>query len=275
MKQTQYVDHQGGRIAYDITGSGPLVIASPSLGDLRGEYRYLTPLLVDNGYQVASMDVRGHGETSSAWRDYSVAGVGSDMLALIRHLGSRPAVIIGTSMSAGAAVWAAAEAPESVSGIILIGPFVRGETTRQNRLMYSVLFARPWGPSMWLKYFATLFPNRKPQDFREYTAQLKANLAEPGRLEALKEMLYASKASSEARLESVSAPALIVMGSKDPDFKDPAAEAQEIGKILNGQLQMIADAGHYPHVEMPDLTAPAVLSFLKQIHPTREQIYAV
>jgi pimeloyl-ACP methyl ester carboxylesterase len=274
MTRTQYVDHQGGRIAYEIAGSGPLVIGSPSLGDLRGEYRYLNPVLVENGYRTASMDVRGHGETSPDWPDYSVAGVGSDMLALIRHLDGGPAVIIGTSMSAGAAVWAAAEAPELIAGIVLIGPFVRGTTTRQNRLMYSVLFARPWGPSMWLKYFSTLFPTRKPQDFSKYTGQLKANLGERGRLGALREMLYASKSASEARLESVSAPALIVMGSKDPDFKDPAAEAQEVGRILNGRVEMIEDAGHYPHVEMPDKTASVVLSFVKQIHEIREQIYA-
>jgi pimeloyl-ACP methyl ester carboxylesterase len=274
MRDTQYLKHEAGQIAYDISGSGPLVICSPSLGDLRAEYRYLIPSLVESGYRVVSMDVRGHGQSSRQWPDYSVAGVGSDMLALIRHLDSGPAVIIGASMSSGAAVWAAAQAPEFVAGILLIGPFVRGEPTRQNRLLYSVLFARPWGPSMWIKYFSTLFPTRKPQDFREYTARLKANLAEKGRLEAVREMLYASKSASEARLADVSAPAMIVMGSKDPDFKDPAAEAQELGRILSGGVEMIKGAGHYPHVEMPELTAPIVLSFLEQVHEIREPAHA-
>ena len=34
------------------------------------------------------------------------------MVALIRHLDAGPAVIVGESMAAGAAIWAAAEAPE-------------------------------------------------------------------------------------------------------------------------------------------------------------------
>jgi hypothetical protein len=33
---TQYLDLPEGRIAYDVIGSGPLVIALPGMGDLRG-----------------------------------------------------------------------------------------------------------------------------------------------------------------------------------------------------------------------------------------------
>src|SRR5512143_1978967 len=106
---TQYLDHQNGQLAFDDTGHGPLVICVPSMGDLRGEYRFLIPQLAAAGYRAISLDVRGHGESSTTWADFSVAGVGSDILALIRHLASGPAVIIGTSMAAGAGVCAAAE----------------------------------------------------------------------------------------------------------------------------------------------------------------------
>src|SRR5690349_11077388 len=41
---TSYLDRPGGRIAYDDSGgTGPLVIAVPSMGDLRQEYRFLRP----------------------------------------------------------------------------------------------------------------------------------------------------------------------------------------------------------------------------------------
>lgn len=274
MKTTHYFEHQGGKIAYDDAGSGPLVILSPSLGDLRGEYRFLIPQLVENGYRAVSMDVRGHGETSVDWPDYSVAGVGSDILALIRRLDAGPAVVAGTSMSAGAAVWAAAEAPELVSGLVLIGPVVGGETTWQTRLLMSVLFARPWGAEAWLKYFSTLFPARKPQDHEEYTARLKANLSEPGRLGAMRRMIFASKAASEARLGDVASPALIVMGSEDPDFKDPAGEARRLGEILNAEVNVIEGAGHYPQAETPETSGPIILSFIKKVHGEQERLHA-
>ena len=123
--KTQFLQQSAGIIAYDERGSGPLVVCLPSLGDLRAEYRFLIPQLVDAGYRVVSMDVRGHGESSVNWPNYAVDGVGSDLVALLRALQAGPALVIGTSMAAGAIVWAAAEAPALIAGMVLIGPFVR------------------------------------------------------------------------------------------------------------------------------------------------------
>src|SRR5215831_17767076 len=101
---TLFLEHEGGRIAFDDQGTGRLVLAVPSMGDLRQEYRFLIPLLMTAGYRVVNMDVRGHGESSTEWKDFSVAGVGSDMVALLRQLNAGPAWVIGTSMAAGAGV---------------------------------------------------------------------------------------------------------------------------------------------------------------------------
>lgn len=262
---TRFFESDGGRISYEQLGSGPLVVCVPGLGDLRSEYRFLAPELAAAGFRVVSMDLRGHGESSTSWEDYSVAGVGRDILALIRRLQSGPAVVVGTSMGAGAAVWAAAEASELVSGLILIGPSVHGEVSRRNRLLYSLLFSRPWGPALWKSYYLSLYPTRKPADIEAYTRTLAANLRQPGRLECMRAMILASKAASEERLPRVKAPALVLMGSKDPDF-EPESEARFVAGRLNGRYQMIDGAGHYPHVEMPGETTPFVLNFLAEVN---------
>lgn len=260
---TNYFQQQGGTIAYDDMGNGPLVICVPSMGDVRQEYRFLAPQLVTAGYRAINMDVRGHGESSIGWSDYSVAGVGADIVALIRHLKAGPAVVVGESMGAGAAVWAAAEAPECVKGLVLIGPFTRGEGQPLLQLLFRVMLARPWGPAMWLRYFKTLYPTRRPDDFEAYCAALQANLKQPGRLEALQKMMDASKRASEERIPHVTAPALVLMGSKDPDFKPPEAEAKWLAQALHGTYELIDGAGHYPQAEMPEVTAPLILSFLQ------------
>ncbi len=64
---TQYLDRGEGRIAYDVTGSGPLVVAVPGMGDLRSSYRHLAPALVDAGFRVATMDLRGHGDSDTTF----------------------------------------------------------------------------------------------------------------------------------------------------------------------------------------------------------------
>ena len=170
-------------------------------------------------------------------------------------------------MAAGAAVWAAVEAPEWVRAVVLSGPVVRGETGRLVKLLYQILFARPWGPSAWLMYYKTLYPASKPADWNEYSQRLKENLSQPGRVEALQRMMCASKAASAARLVRVDVPTLVIMGSKDPDFKDPEAEARWVAEQIKGSMRMIAGAGHYPQTEMPDITTPVILDFLKTIHP--------
>ena len=105
---TEFLEVAGGRIAYDVTGEGPLVVLSHGIGDRRQAYRFLAPRLAQAGYRVASADLRGHGESSMGWK--SVTGtddaithpdIAGDLLALIRHLGG-PAVIVGHSISGGA-----------------------------------------------------------------------------------------------------------------------------------------------------------------------------
>jgi pimeloyl-ACP methyl ester carboxylesterase len=263
---TKFLTHENGKIAYDDAGSGPLVVCVPSMGDLRGEYRFLIPQLINAGYRVVNMDVRGLGETSVDWDDYSVAGVGADIVALIRDLEAGPAIVVGTSMAAGAAVWAGAEAPNLIRGMVLVGAFVRGEGTWFSNLLYSTLFARPWGAFMWIKYFSMLYPTRKPDDFAEYTAALKANLNEPGRLETLREMIRASKKASEERIPEIEKTTLVLMGSKDPDFKDPESEAKWVADNLKGTYRMIENAGHYPHAEMPEITGPLMLEFIESLN---------
>jgi pimeloyl-ACP methyl ester carboxylesterase len=262
--ETQFLQRGDERIAFDLQGDdrGPLVVCVPGMGDLRAEYRFLVPMLVKAGYRVATMDVRGHGESSVGWDDYSAAAVGSDVVALVKELGT-PAFLVGTSMAGGAAVWAAAEAPASFLGMVLIGPFVRDiPMSPVVRGLLKVMFGGPWARAAWSFYYKS-YPSSPPSDLTEYRARLGANLCEPGRLAALRAMLWAKKADCEARLQSVHAPALVLMGSRDPDFKDPRAEAEHVASRLKAQVWIAEDAGHYPHAEQPVASGGRILEFLR------------
>ena len=265
---TQFFRRSGGVLAYDDQGSGPLIVAVPGLGDLRQSYRWLTPRLVAAGYRVVSLDPRGQGESSVHWPDYSPAAMGDDINALIDHLGSGPAVVIGNSYGGGAAVWTAAQRPSQVARLVLIGAFVRDPSVSAlQRLLLKVLFNGPWKVAAWMTYFATLFKGGKPSDDVAYRTQLRANLVEPGRFSALQAMLGESRAPIEARLGQVQAPTLVLMGRADPDFPDPAGEANFIAGALHGEVVLLDGAGHYPQAERPDVTADAILRFL-EAHPS-------
>ena len=265
----RFFDRPEGRIAYTDRGSGPLIVMAPGFGDLKEEYRFLAPKLIAAGYRAVTMDLRGHGHSSVGWRDHSCAAMGSDMLALAAHLDAGPAILIGNSISGGSAAWAAAEAPDLVAGLVLIDPFARNvpigwwKAALFKAVMHTA-FVGPWAPAAWAGYYASLYPTRKPADFEAYTARLVASLKEPGRMAALQAMMRADRNDVEPRLAAIRPPTLVVMGSRDPDFDDPAAEATAMAALVKGEVAMIEGAGHYPHTEMPEATAPAVLAFLAE-----------
>src|SRR6187402_2438823 len=105
---TKYISRPEGRIAYDVQGSGPLVVLVPGMGDLRATYRFLAPKLVAAGYTVATTDLRGHGDSDPTFSSYGDPETAGDIEALIDALGGR-AVVGGNSLAAGAAVIVAAQ----------------------------------------------------------------------------------------------------------------------------------------------------------------------
>ena len=265
---TQYLARAGGRIAYDVRGEGPLVVAVPGMGDIRGVYRFLAPQLVDAGYRVATMDLRGHGESDTTFDAYDDVAAGRDILALVDALGGGPAILVGNSMGAGAAAWAAAESPGSVRALVLIGPFVRNApVARGAALAFRLALLRPWGPAAWQAWYRKLYPGRAPADLARHQAQIRHSLRRPGAWKAFSRTTHTSHEPAAARLGEISLPTLVVMGDADPDFKDPRAEAAWIAGTLRGRTLIVDGAGHYPHAEYPEIVGPAVVDFLRSEAP--------
>jgi pimeloyl-ACP methyl ester carboxylesterase len=262
--ETRYFVQREGRLAYsDYGGRGELVVMLPGMGALRSEYRYLAPALRAAGYRAVTVDLRGQGESSVPWTAYDVPSVGRDILALIDHLNAGPAHLIGTSFAPAPVVWAAAERPAQVRSLVLINPFVRDNKINPVMLaVFWLMMHNPWRVRTWAMYYKRLYPSRKPSDFQEYLDRLVANLSEPGRFAAVTALGASSRRPSAERLARVRAPTLVIMGSKDPDFPDPAVEGRVVAEQTGGTMALVEGAGHYPQAEMPELTTPIVAEFL-------------
>jgi pimeloyl-ACP methyl ester carboxylesterase len=83
---------------------------------------------------------------------------------------------------------------------------------------------------------------------------------------ALESMIKLSKVDTAAIVSKTRVSALVVMGSRDPDFPDAAAEAHWLADQLGAESLIIEGAGHYPHAEMPERVAPKLLSFINGVH---------
>jgi len=255
------------RIAYDVHGSGDCtLICLPGMGDLRSQYRHVVSELVAAGCRVITVDLRGHGDSDIGFDRYDPAAVGDDVIALMDHLGIDRAVVAGNSAAGASAVWAAAEAPQRIAGLLLLGPVVRDPSPINGFVsaIFSLLFRRPWGPVLWMLFYGTLFKAGTPTDHADHRALVKANAWKPGRLQATLANGMTTKVACSERLGEVECPALVVMGTADPDFSDASAEGREVAALLRGEVALLDGVGHYPHMERPAETAGHMVHFLKE-----------
>jgi pimeloyl-ACP methyl ester carboxylesterase len=117
-------------------------------------------------------------------------------------------------------------------------------------------------------YYPTLYQVPKPADFATYVRTLQSNLRERGRMAATRAAM-GRQAQCYSRVAELRWPVRIVMGTKDPDFPDPAVYAEYARQLFGAHTEttvaMIEGAGHYPHAELPGDTASAVLPFLADV----------
>jgi pimeloyl-ACP methyl ester carboxylesterase len=270
---TEHLSIGENTIAYDITGDGPLVVLAHGMGDSRHSYRFIVPALVSAGYRVANVDIRGCGDSSLGWDGYSRTDIAGDLVAVARHLGS-PAVIVGQSISGGAATIAAATVPDLITGVIELAPFTRAQSVHLGGLLRVKRYRRGsiqltkvivgGSLSSWTKYLDLAYP-AKPADWKTELARIRAKLKEPGRMKALQAMCKTNPGDAGAHLRNVTCPVLVIEGSLDPDWADPRAEGQKIISDLPrglGELVVIDGAGHYPHAQTPDQVLALALPFL-------------
>jgi len=224
----------GGTIAYDVSGQGPLVVLAHGIGDSRHSYRLIAPALAAAGYRVANVDIRGCGDSSLGWDGYSRTDIAGDLVALVRHLGG-PAVIIGQSISGGAATIAAATAPDLISGVIELAPFTRAQSTDLGGLLRVKRFRTGYTQlalvivrgrlASWKKYLHVAYPV-KPADWDNELARIETTLSEPGRMAALQAMCKSNPSDAGAQLAHVTCPVLVIERPR-PRLGRPARRGRE------------------------------------------------
>lgn len=261
----------GVALAYDLATpeappTGPLVVLLPGMGDLRGAYRHLTPLLTARGLRVAALDLPGHGGSGISPEPVSQSQIARAAAALAAQLGG-PAIVVGHSFTPDSALLASQLAPTEIVGAVALAPWA---TTPEQpwpiRLLARVVAGTPL---LWSMFYRSLHAV-PPADLADHRARIVDSLRRRGGTAALVTMAGGTtKDATGARATQV-APVLVLMGDADPDFRDPAAEAQTFADAVGAAagtpgVRMIANAGHYPHAEQPEAVADALLAFASSL----------
>lgn len=236
-------------------------------------YRYLMPVLADEGRRVVALDFRGHGlsEKPTARGAYTLQALMEDVLALLDAL-QWPAVdLVGHSMGGAVALHIATLHAARVSRLALINP--AGLTriwTRQVAAALSPhvldLFARELTPR-WVIRTVLRWTYAKPDRLTEHDVdEYWAPSQFPGYFHAARMLLrhFDWRPVEDQELSRLQAPTMVLLGAEDRVIPDGLAGA---ARLREADVVELADAGHLCVEELPDAANAAVLEFLGAARP--------
>jgi len=102
-----------------VPGEPPILLLHQSLARSE-DWENIFPRLATR-YRAIAYDARGHGKSGRA-ADYSLRAFADDTLRVLREIAKEPAVLIGHSLGALAALVSAGDAPDLVRGLVLEDP---------------------------------------------------------------------------------------------------------------------------------------------------------
>jgi pimeloyl-ACP methyl ester carboxylesterase len=118
-------EHGEHRLAYATYGDGPkLTVLLHGLLFSSRMHDELARALADHGHRVVTLDLLGHGASDrppGMW-NYSMTEFGREVVALLDHLETEEAVVMGTSLGANTTLEVASLAPERLRGMVVEMP---------------------------------------------------------------------------------------------------------------------------------------------------------
>lgn len=252
-----------------------LRIAYVELGDPNGE-----PLLLLHGYTDSSRswslmvphlqhyrllipDQRGHGGSDAPECCYGLSQLADDARLFLDALNIRQAAVAGHSLGSMVAISLAADHPERVSRLVLIGatalaPVKRGDWLYDNAaalkapLDPSSQFLRDWHPANQPTPVDPVFANWVSKEFLTIPLHVWKGV-----------MRELASVPAGRHASDVKAPVLILSGGKDPLF--PAEHHASLLKAFpQAEAQVFAELGHNPNWEQPVPVAAAIDRFLSK-----------
>ena len=118
-----YLEVEGDRRIYfeHHRGNGRPVVLVHGWGVTARCWDTVAPALRANGNEVVLLDLRACGRSDKDFEDVSIAALGSDVAALVEHLGLREPVLNGWSAGGAVVTEATAHLGSNVSGLVQTG----------------------------------------------------------------------------------------------------------------------------------------------------------
>ncbi|HEX5454704.1 MAG TPA: alpha/beta fold hydrolase [Stellaceae bacterium] len=257
----------GRRLAYDLLGpqDAPTACITHSLASDGGSWAEQVPALLQGGFRVLRLDMRGHGGSDPVAGDYTMAALADDVAAVLGALAIPRVHYIGLSIGGmiGQA-FALAHGERLISALwcdtLPASPAGEGAAEAWAQRLHTVRRANSLAPladATVERWLTDDFKAKHPGRWREIRDTVTGTTPEGylGCCAAILDFDFVP------RLTEVRVPTLVVCGADDAGTPPP--ENRRIAALVPGaRYEEMPGCRHFPNVERPDSFNNLMLGWL-------------
>jgi non-heme chloroperoxidase len=245
---------------------GTPVVLLHGFTDSWHSYELVLPYLPASVHAFA-LTQRGHGDSDKPLNGYDPKDFAADVAAFLEARKLKAAVIVGHSMGSVIAQRFALDYPEKSLGTVLVGAFAGFKHNEAVQGFAQVLdtLNDPVSEQFATEFQQSTLANPVPPSFLQTV--IKESLKVPARVwKSVGADLF--RADYVSQLGGYTKPALIIWGDKD--VFSPKADQELLNNTFKGsRLLVYKGTGHGVHWEDPVKFADDLVSFVKQINPSK------
>ena len=214
-----------------------------------------------SAYTWAFMDLRGYGERTRVAGEFTIAEAATDAIALADELGWDQFSVVGHSMGGKIAHQILLQAPERVRKLIGINPVPANAVPmdEQGWELFSGAAANPGNRAAIIDF--TTGSRLTPA----FVDRLVQHSAGESTVEAFGAYLESwAKDSFADQVQGNPVAVKVIVGEHDPALSAEVMEQTWLVFYPNAELQVLANAGHYPMFETPAALVASIEGFLGQ-----------
>ena len=279
----------GHRVAYREAGSGPVIVLVHGITSTSATWERVMPYLAER-FTVVAPDLLGHGQSAKPRGDYSLGAYASGVRDLLIALGHERATFVGHSLGGGVAMQLAYQFPERCERLILVDSGGLGRDVNL-LLRAATLPGAEWvlpllasSPLLDAGRWAGRLLDRAGLHLRTDIGEMARGHASLADREAREAFVHTLRTIIDPSGQRVNAtdrlylaqevPFLIVWGGRDPIIPVEHGIAAH-ALVPNGRLEILPDAGHFPHLDEPQEFLDIVCDFIDTTDPATIEVEAI
>jgi pimeloyl-ACP methyl ester carboxylesterase len=241
-------------------GAHDVLVLHGWFGDARS-FAPMEPALDGDAFRYAFMDCRGYGGMRGVPGAYSIDEIAVDALALADHLGFAQFSLVGHSMGAKAAQRVLARAPHRIRKLVALTP-VPASAVPFDDAGWQLFSGAADEPANRYAIIDYTTGNRLSrvwlQRMVDYSLAHSAREAFAGYLPAW------ARTDFTADVDGLRLPVKVVVGEHDAALTTSVMQATYLQTYPDAELEVMANAGHYPMHETPVALATSIENFLRR-----------